>query len=122
MDYLKKFLTAEYAKGNYIVIAGDWNQCPPGLKTVIPGFQFDEEDYMPINADFMPEDWTWIYRNDVPTNRRVIAPYDKATTLTTIIDAFLISPNVENISIENINLEFEHSDHHPIKASFKLIE
>lgn len=122
MDYLKKFLTDEYTKGNYVVIVGDWNQCPPGLKTVIPGFNFDKEDYMPINADFMPQDWTWIYRNDVPTNRRVIAPYDKATTLTTIIDAFLISPNIENISIENINLEFEHSDHQPIKASFKLIK
>lgn len=122
MDYLKKFLKEEYAKGNYIVIGGDWNQCPPGLQTAIPGFKFDKEDYMPINADFMPEGWNWIFRNDVPTNRRVIAPYDNASTLTTIIDAFLISPNVENVSIENINLVFEHSDHNPIKASFRLIK
>ncbi|RLD80828.1 MAG: endonuclease/exonuclease/phosphatase family protein [Bacteroidetes bacterium] len=122
MEYLKKFLSDEYSKGNYIVIAGDWNQCPPGLKTEIPGFKFDNKDYMPIDENFMPADWKWIYQNNIPTNRRVIAPYNKSTTLTTIIDAFLISPNVENISIENINLEFEHSDHNPVKASFRLIK
>ena len=120
MEYLKKFLSYEYEKGNYIVIAGDWNQCPPGLKAEIPGFNFDNDDYMPIDEDFMPADWKWVYKNDIPTNRRVIAPYDKKTTLTTIIDAYLISPNVENISVENINLEFKNSDHHPVKARFKL--
>ncbi len=120
MKYLKDFLEAEYAKGNYILVGGDWNQCPPGLKTEIPGFKFDTKDYVPISEEYMPADWKWVYANNVPTNRRVATPYNKETTPTTVIDFFLISPNIENLSIENIDLNFQHSDHQPVKASFEL--
>ena len=47
-------------------------------------------------------------------------PYDQKTSPVTIIDFFLISPNVESLGIENINLKFEHSDHNPVKAKFRL--
>ncbi len=70
----------------------------------------------------MPADWKWVYANNVPTNRRVATPYDKSTTPTTVIDFFLVSPNIENISIENIDLDFQHSDHQPVKASFHLLK
>ncbi|MCF6240245.1 MAG: hypothetical protein L3J74_02730 [Bacteroidales bacterium] len=121
MEYLKKFLEAEYAKGNYVLVGGDWNQCPPGLPTEISGYKFDTKDYVPISENYMPADWKWVYANNVPTNRRVATPYDKTTTPTTVIDFFLVSPNIENISIENIDLNFQHSDHQPVKASFHLI-
>ena len=122
MKYLKKFLEAEYAKGNYVLVGGDWNQCPPGLEPEISGYKFDTQDYVPISKDYMPADWKWVYANNVPTNRRVATPYDKSTTPTTVIDFFLVSPNIENISIENIDLDFQHSDHQPVKASFHLLK
>lgn len=122
MKYLKKFLEKEYAKGNYVLVGGDWNQCPPGLKPEIPGYVFDTQDYVPISEDYMPADWKWVYTNNVPTNRRVATPYDKSTTPTTVIDFFLVSPNIQNVSIENIDLDFQHSDHQPVKASFHLLK
>lgn len=122
MAYLKDFLLNEYKKGNYIVVGGDWNQCPPGLEKSIDGYIFDEKDYMPVSPDFLPDEWKWVYKNDVPTNRRVMKTWDKKDTPTTIIDFFLISPNVENISIRNIDLNFENSDHNPVIARFKLIK
>ena len=121
MDYLKNFLTEEYEKGNFIIVGGDWNQCPPGVKTEIAGYKFDNEDFSEIDKDYLPADWKWVYNNDLPTNRRVMKPYDKSTSPTTLIDFFLVSPNVESVSIENIDLDFEFSDHQPIKAKFKLI-
>jgi len=120
MEYLKKFVLAEYQIGNYIVVGGDWNQCPPGLKTSIDGYIFDNKDYMPIATDFMNSDWKWIYNSNIPTNRRVIKNWDKSNTAVTIIDFFLISPNVECISSENVDLNFENSDHNPVIAKFRL--
>ena len=32
MSFLKKFLNAEYKKGNYLIVGGDWNQFPPGIE------------------------------------------------------------------------------------------
>lgn len=29
LPYLRDLALAEYAKGNYVVLGGDWNQCPP---------------------------------------------------------------------------------------------
>lgn len=120
MEYLKNFLLAEYEKGNYIVVGGDWNQCPPGIKTEFEGYVFDKDDFSEIEKDYLPLEWKWVYNNALPTNRRVMKPWDKNTSPTTLIDFFLVSPNIETISIENIDLGFEFSDHQPVKAKFKL--
>ena len=121
MEYLKSFLINEYGKGNYIVVGGDWNQCPPDVKNEFVDYVFDNEEFSRIEKDYLPAGWKWVYSNEIPTNRRVMKPYDKKTSPTTVIDFFLVSPNVENISIENIDLGFELSDHQPVKAKFKLV-
>lgn len=120
MEYLHRFLLGEYEKGNYIIVGGDWNQCPPEIQNSIPGYVFDTVDYSVVEKTLYPEEWKWIFKNDIPTNRRVMKPYDQNTSPTTVIDYFLISPNIENLSIQNINLGFEYSDHHPVKAKFRL--
>jgi len=120
MEYLRNLLVKEYEKGNYVVVGGDWNQCPPAIQDTIPGYVFDKIDFSIVSKDLYPADWKWIFKNDIPTNRRVMKPYDQKTSPTTVIDYFLISPNVENLSIENINLGFEFSDHHPVRAKFRL--
>jgi endonuclease/exonuclease/phosphatase family metal-dependent hydrolase len=120
MEYLRNFLMLEYQKGNYLVVGGDWNQCPPEIQTSIEGYIFDDKDFSPINKEYLPDEWKWIFKNDIPTNRRVMRSWDKTATPVTVIDFFLISPNVENISIQNIDLGFKHSDHHPVLAKFRL--
>ncbi len=120
MEYLRNFLLKEYNKGNYVVVGGDWNQCPPDIKDTIPGFIFDNKEFSVVDKNLYPAEWKWIFKNDIPTNRRVIKPYDQKTTATTVIDFFLISPNVENLGVQNINLGFENSDHNPVRAKFRL--
>ncbi len=121
MNYLKDFLVSEYEKGNYVIVGGDWNQSPPKLRKSIPNFIFDDINFVQIKEDYLPKDWNWVFANDVPTNRRVYEVWNKQTTRTTIIDYFLISPNIENISIKNIDLNFQYSDHQPIIGKFKLL-
>jgi endonuclease/exonuclease/phosphatase family metal-dependent hydrolase len=119
MEYLRNFVLDEYKKGNYIVAGGDWNQCPPEFK---PEFTSNKVNtaQMTLNSDYLPADWTWAYDNTIPSNRSVTAPYDPATTTTTVIDFFLLSPNVEKISVRCINLEFRNSDHNPVVLTARL--
>ena len=119
MEYLEKYLTAEYKKGNYIVVGGDWNQCPPNFKPDFKENIMDNTTRMDIEKGFMPS-WKWLYQNKIPTNRRVDIPYTKGKTLTTVIDFFLVSPNVETVELLGINLDFENSDHQPVKLSIVL--
>lgn len=120
MEYLKKYLTTEYEKGNYIVVGGDWNQCPPNFEPDYAKNIMDNEMRSDIAPDYLPDGWTWAYSNKVPTNRRVATPYDSETSPTTTIDFFLLSPNVQQVGIENINLNFENSDHQPVKLKVRL--
>lgn len=61
------------------------------------------------------------YDKDVPTNHRLTEPYHPAETLTTLIDLFIISPNVKILHVENIHLDFKYSDHNPVKLKVRLL-
>jgi len=45
MAFLKQWLLDENNKGNYIVVGGDWNQCPPRFKPDYNDNAFDAVDY-----------------------------------------------------------------------------
>jgi len=120
MDYLKAFLTDEYSRGNYIIVGGDWNQCAPGFS---PGFDrknFDTHNYSLIDNDYLPRDWTWFYDNKTPSNRRLMIPYDPEKSLVTVIDYYLMSPNIKGVFKQTVNLDFQHSDHQPVLAKIRL--
>jgi endonuclease/exonuclease/phosphatase family metal-dependent hydrolase len=119
MAYLKNFLIHEYEKGNYVIVGGDWNQCPPGFSPEFDRNLMDNKNRLDIKKDYLPK-WKWVYDNRIPTNRRLVTPYDEKTTLTTVIDFFLISPNIEMLMVQGIHLDFEHSDHHPVKLEVRL--
>jgi endonuclease/exonuclease/phosphatase family metal-dependent hydrolase len=119
MQYLKNFVLDEYGKGNYVIAGGDWNQCPPDFKSEFKAFRLNTEQ-MVMSSDYLPSDWKWVYDGTNPSNRTVIEAYDPAKTTTTVIDFFLLSPNVEKISVKCINLNFENSDHNPVIIKAQL--
>lgn len=121
MDFLQKLLLDEYAKGNYVIVGADWNQCPPGF----PYDYFSSgsaDDYYQSNipADYLPEGWQWVYDSNVPTNRKLATPLVSGETFVTLIDFYLVSPNIEVVNVEVIDQNFKYSDHQPIKLSIKL--
>ena len=122
MDFLSAYLISEYEKGNYVIVGGDWNQTPFGIEPELPAHRFDTENLTYVGKDYPAPGWTWAYDPDLPTNRRVSIPYDQDRSLTTIIDCFLLSPNIVLEHVETIDLNFENSDHQPVllRASLSL--
>jgi endonuclease/exonuclease/phosphatase family metal-dependent hydrolase len=119
MAYLKEFLLNEYNNGNYVIAGGDWNQSPPDFKPEFPNNKVNTLQ-MKMPSDYLPAEWKWVYDNQAPSNRSVIAAYDPSSTTTTVIDVFLLSPNIDEISVKCINLNFENSDHNPVKIKVRL--
>lgn len=123
LSFLREILLGEYEKGNYVIAGGDWNMCPPF-------FRFD--GYMPgraqgysqlnIPGSFFPEDWLWIYDATYPTNRKTRTPFQAGQTFVTLIDFFLVSPNVRVKKARTIHLDFEYSDHQPVQMTVELIK
>ncbi len=116
MDYLKQFLLDEYGKGNYIIVGADWNQNPPGFspKEFSAELTYERFQLNAIAADFMPGDWKWIFYPSVPTNRNLATPYDPEQSTLTILDFFLLSPNLNFPTVRTVDLSFEHADHQPV--------
>ena len=88
MAYMKAFLLAEYEKGNYVVVGGDWNQNPPGVSndqmSIAAGILPDPSRHpSQIDEKFMPENWQWVFDPLVPTSRSLVdvLDYGKTTVL-----------------------------------------
>ena len=121
MSYLSDYLLSEYEKGNYVIVGGDWNQTPYGLEPQLPSHRFDTEDLIFIEKDYPAPGWNWAYDASLPTNRRVATPYNRSSSLTTVIDFFLASPNVELSEVKTIDLNFQYSDHQPVQVQARLL-
>jgi len=68
----------------------------------------------------MPGDWKWSYDPATPSFRTVNASYNPETTLTSVCDLFLTSPNIETVTVKCQDLGFENSDHNPVIIRVKL--
>lgn len=122
LEMLRKEALDAWQSGSYVIAGGDWNQNPPdfqqdritsgdAVKTIQPL----------ISAELMPEGWKWIYDPARPTNRDVNKPYIRGGTRTTLIDFFLVSPNVEVLEVKTIPVAFEFTDHQPVYMKVRLI-
>lgn len=120
MEFLKKYIEEEFKKGNYIIAGGDWNQCPPTFKyDKFKPAGYDEFIPPSMSFDYISDGWIWAYDPDVPTNRHVETALDE-NTFKTIIVFFLLSPNVELITVKAIDMNFEYSDHQPVVMKVRL--
>lgn len=123
MAYMREVLLDEYNKGNYVVVGGDWNQTPPGFDNSTFRKKGGEEPYdqISISEDYL-KGWNWAFDGTVATNRKVARVYDPNTTFTTVIDFFLVSPNIEVLSTTGVDLGFEYSDHQPVNMKVRLLD
>jgi len=119
------------ADGDYVICGGDFNHDlldsfarfnGEGLE--LPGWAH------PFPVELIPDGITLLNHytnvdedksNLVPTSRDANKPYTgpEGHTLV-IIDGFLISDNLEVESIENIDAQFQFSDHNPVVLRFRL--
>jgi len=120
MDQMKEVLIKEYKKGNYVIVGGDWNQIPPEFKGV-KGFELKENAAKMSVPTIYPEaGWHWAVDPTIATNRSLEKPFDQQTTSRSVIDFFLLSPNVETLSVKGLEMNFTYSDHQPVFLQVKL--
>ncbi|MBP2023182.1 endonuclease/exonuclease/phosphatase family metal-dependent hydrolase [Clostridium punense] len=121
LQFLKEFVQKEFEKGNYVVVGGDWNHSMPGTDPSIFKTKQAFPDWLKtIPEDFAPKRYKWVIDKTVPSNRTVDIPFKKDVNFLSVIDGFLVSPNVDVISTKGINLEFENTDHNPVLTELKL--
>lgn len=119
---LKSIMIDEFGKGNYVIIGGDWNQNPPAYTTETVLNQYNASVITPaIPKDYLPEGWHYVYDSLHTTNRYVSTPYTVGQTESTIIDFFVVSPNIKVLTIETIPTDYRESDHQPISMKFQMM-
>jgi exonuclease III len=109
----------EYAKGHRVIVGGDWNYefANPGRPTTtgkeflfwLHTFPFEE----------LNDGWTPAFDPVTPTCRTNERPYVKGENFTTVIDGFVVSPNVRADAVAAIDLDFQYTDHQPVIARFR---
>lgn len=121
LQYLKAHILDEYGRGNYVITGGDWNYILPGsgpdrfrAVETPPSWLQKLPDY------FTPPEFQWAVDKTVPTVRSTSSAYINNQSFTTVIDGFLVSPNVEILEVHGHQLDFENSDHNPVSATFLL--
>jgi len=119
-ELLHNFMTTEFEKGNFVVAGGDWNNNPRGFRPemIKSGDLPGTIDPM-IDPTFLPG-WQFVSDPCTPTNRFMDIPYSKGKTKTTIIDFFVVSPNIEVKTIRTISMGFEFSDHNPVVMKVEI--
>ena len=120
---LNDFLQDEYAKGNYVIAGGDFNQTFPGGLDSYPVVNSAFWAPGTLTEDMLPAGWSFAYSLDVPSCRLLNQPFNPADTVNTqyyVIDGFILSPNVELETVETLDLGFADSDHNPVHISVKL--
>jgi len=120
MVFLKNMVMEEYEKGNFVVMGGDWNMCPVDFPSNT--FRLDEEAASDRNVpnDFMPAGWQWAFDPSVATIRSSSHPYVTDSTYISLIDFYLVSPNVSIEKVEGVDMDFEFSDHQPVRLEIRL--
>lgn len=123
--YLIEFMRDEYAKGNYVVAGGDWNQSFY-RKDEMP-FLSSSENWEPgyVRDAAIPDDWHLIAGDPaemIPTCRLLDKPYqpDDPNTVHYIIDGYLCTPNIEILESKVLDRGFADSDHNPVLLTFRM--
>lgn len=116
-------LEDEYEKGNYVIAGGDFNQTFEGMdKYPI----HNGDDWVPgvAGKDDMPEGFSFAVSDNVPTCRLLNAPYsgNYDDSQVYVIDGFIVSDNIRVTALKNIDVEFEYTDHQPVRMEAVLIQ
>jgi endonuclease/exonuclease/phosphatase family metal-dependent hydrolase len=120
---LMEFLVREYEKGNYCIAGGDFNQTFPGFDE--NRFPLRKKEYFVpgiLSPSLLNPRWRFAADLETPSARLLDKPYSgrPEDTQFYIIDGFILSPNVELLSVQTIDLNFKYSDHNPVEIKVKL--
>ena len=118
LEMLKTVMDEEAAKGNYVIVGGDFNH--DLNQTEFPTGQNRPDWISDLTADDMNPGFTIQSGTNSGTCRAAELPYEKGYNYEVVVDGFIVSSNVDVIMVENIDAGYAFSDHNPAKLTFKL--
>ena len=122
---LREFVEQEYARGNYVIAGGDWNQLFPDTETRWKNTH--PELWLPgaLDRSELADGWRYVWDDSVPSCRLLNQPYDPKDEENSQyygIDGFLVSPNLSIESVQTLEEEFAYTDHNPVLLHVTLGE
>ena len=123
LKVLNEALEVEYAKGNYVIVGGDFNHDIAGTKEVFESNQKVPEWIFELNDDDLADGFTFVIADnyeEVATCRSTDMPYVEGENYTVVIDGFIVSDNIKSFRAENLDANFVSSDHNPVALYFIL--
>lgn len=124
INYLKKIMNEEEAKGNFVIAGGDFNAVFQSRES--SSYPYVKNPYwQPAILDenlFDTQKWTYVFDQNAPSVKVNNLPYlgNEDKVFTYVVDGFIVSKNIEVSEVKSINTNFKYSDHRPVKMTFKL--
>lgn len=126
IELLTNLMQEEYNKGNYVIVGGDFNHDIAEGGSNFPTQQLKPDWFQVLSGDEFGPNFKIASDNKNPSCRDADIPWQEGVTYTTVVDGFIISDNIELISVNNIikigerDTNFMYSDHNPVEMKFVL--
>lgn len=123
LKVLNEVLEAEYEKGNYVIVGGDFNHDIADTKELFESNQNIPEWVYQLDDNDLEEGFTFVIADnykEVATCRSTDMPYVEGGNYTVVIDGFIVSDNIKSFRSENLDANFVSSDHNPVALYFIL--
>ncbi|WP_179394066.1 endonuclease/exonuclease/phosphatase family protein [Lacticaseibacillus absianus] len=124
-DKLFAFIAAEYAKGNYVMVAGDYNHRVLRNAPAVFGTRGADKTWThPFPVADLPAGFyvptQGLAAAKVPSARGMDRAYQPGKSFVTLIDGYILSPNIAAQTVHVVDTGFQYSDHNPVVLTFKL--
>lgn len=123
LKVLADVMKSEYAKGNYCIAGGDFNQIFPDVDS--SNYAVKNKNYFKpekLNSKLFGDGWNLVTDDSTATARLLNEPYkSKSGHQLYVLDGFITSPNVSVNLIETLDEGFKYSDHNPVKINVTLV-
>lgn len=106
--------------GSSFIIGGDWNQYPEGYTPSDKELNDKNFVVQPLPSDSLKKIGRFIYDPSLHTARYNDKPYHPEHSTRTLIDYFFHSDDITAQEVRTLDLEFRHSDHHPVVTTVSL--
>ena len=121
LEMLNEVMAEEYAKGNYVIVGGDFNHELADSFGTFPSEQKQPTWAYKLTSEDLTEGFTVAASKEgTGTCRAAEIPYEEGVNYLTVLDGFLVSSNVEVKTVRNVDTGFAYSDHNPVQMTFVL--
>ena len=119
----REVMESELVKGNYVIAGGDFNQAFSDADISAYPQQDGKWQCGRIDVTEFSDRLTFVTDTGAPTCRSLdqsLADADRETFQYYVVDGYVVSDNIEILSVKTLDLAFHATDHNPVVMEVKL--